>query len=94
MERKVALVTGGVGGIGTAICQRLARDGHFVVANYANDDETDTCPGVGPGCPQCADGSDNDGDSMTDYPNDPACASPSIAAWIMSSAAKPANVVL
>ena len=34
-ETKVALVTGGVGGIGTAICKRLANDGHFVVANYA-----------------------------------------------------------
>lgn len=34
MDRKIALVTGGVGGIGTAICKRLARDGHFVVANY------------------------------------------------------------
>ena len=33
--RRIALVTGGVGGIGTAICKRLARDGHFVVANYA-----------------------------------------------------------
>lgn len=33
--RKVALVTGGVGGIGTAICKKLAEDGHFVVANYA-----------------------------------------------------------
>ena len=35
MDRKIALVTGGVGGIGTAICKRLAQDGHFVVANYA-----------------------------------------------------------
>jgi acetoacetyl-CoA reductase len=34
-NRKVALITGGVGGIGTAICQRLAEDGYFVVANYA-----------------------------------------------------------
>ena len=33
--KRLALVTGGVGGIGTAICQRLAADGHFVVANYA-----------------------------------------------------------
>jgi acetoacetyl-CoA reductase len=33
--KKVALVTGGVGGIGTAICKRLAEDGCFVVANYA-----------------------------------------------------------
>ena len=35
MKKKVALVTGGVGGIGTAICKRLAKDGNFVVANYA-----------------------------------------------------------
>lgn len=33
--KRVALVTGGVGGIGTAICKRLAHDGHMVVANYA-----------------------------------------------------------
>ena len=31
---KVALVTGGIGGIGTAICQRLAKDGFRVVANH------------------------------------------------------------
>jgi acetoacetyl-CoA reductase len=35
MTKRVVLVTGGVGGIGTAICKRLAKDGHFVVANYA-----------------------------------------------------------
>jgi acetoacetyl-CoA reductase len=34
MTRKLALVTGGVGGIGTAVCKRLAKDGHFVIANY------------------------------------------------------------
>lgn len=33
-NKKIALVTGGVGGIGTAVSKRLARDGHFVVANY------------------------------------------------------------
>jgi len=33
--KRVALVTGGVGGIGTAVCKRLAQDGHFVIANYA-----------------------------------------------------------
>ncbi len=32
MTKKVAYVTGGMGGIGTAICQRLARDGFQVVA--------------------------------------------------------------
>lgn len=32
MTKKIALVTGGTGGIGTAICQRLAKDGFTVVA--------------------------------------------------------------
>ncbi|MBL8428629.1 MAG: 3-ketoacyl-ACP reductase [Dechloromonas sp.] len=32
MSNKVAYVTGGMGGIGTSICQRLAQDGYTVVA--------------------------------------------------------------
>jgi acetoacetyl-CoA reductase len=32
MTKKVAYVTGGMGGIGTSICQRLAKDGFTVVA--------------------------------------------------------------
>ncbi len=32
MSKKIAYVTGGMGGIGTAICQRLAKDGHTVIA--------------------------------------------------------------
>ena len=32
----VALVTGGAGGIGQALCERLATDGFAVVVNYAN----------------------------------------------------------
>jgi len=31
---RIALVTGGIGGIGTAICTRLAKDGCIVVANH------------------------------------------------------------
>lgn len=31
---RIALVTGGIGGIGTAICTRLAKDGCKVVANH------------------------------------------------------------
>lgn len=33
-NKKVALVTGGTGGIGTAICEFLYKDGFTVVANY------------------------------------------------------------
>jgi acetoacetyl-CoA reductase len=33
-QAKVVLITGGIGGIGTAICQRLAKDGYRVVANH------------------------------------------------------------
>ncbi len=38
--------------------------------------EADSCPGVGPNCPECSDGVDNDGDGMTDYPADTNCTSP------------------
>ncbi len=34
MANKVALVTGGTGGIGTVMCKRLAKDGYKAVANY------------------------------------------------------------
>jgi len=34
MKNKIALVTGGMGGIGTAICQRLAKEKIFVIASY------------------------------------------------------------
>ena len=33
-NNKVALVTGGTGGIGSAVCERLYKDGYTVVANY------------------------------------------------------------
>jgi len=32
MAKRVAYVTGGMGGIGTAICHRLAKEGHTVIA--------------------------------------------------------------
>jgi acetoacetyl-CoA reductase len=35
MAQKIAVVTGGMGGIGEAICMRLAQVGHRVVATYS-----------------------------------------------------------
>lgn len=32
MVQRIAYVTGGMGGIGTSICQRLAKEGHLVIA--------------------------------------------------------------
>ncbi|MCW8964350.1 MAG: SDR family NAD(P)-dependent oxidoreductase, partial [Gammaproteobacteria bacterium] len=39
LEGKVALVTGGTGGIGTAICQRLASEGARIVTTYMNEEK-------------------------------------------------------
>src|ERR1700722_7009920 len=36
-SNKVVIVTGGAGGIGAAVCERLARDGFTVVVNYAGN---------------------------------------------------------
>ncbi|MEO6189084.1 MAG: acetoacetyl-CoA reductase [Saprospiraceae bacterium] len=36
-SKKIALVTGSTGGLGTAMCQKLYQDGYTVVANYRND---------------------------------------------------------
>ena len=37
MTQRTALVTGGTGGIGTAICRRLADAGHKVATNYRDE---------------------------------------------------------
>ncbi|MCM1132542.1 MAG: 3-oxoacyl-ACP reductase FabG [Ruminococcus flavefaciens] len=37
---KKALITGGSGEIGQAICRRLAQDGYYIYAGYANSRET------------------------------------------------------
>ena len=38
LDNKIALVTGGTGGIGTAICQRLADDGAQIVTTSLNQE--------------------------------------------------------
>ncbi len=39
MSKRIALVTGGIGGIGSCICRQLAADGFTVVANYIAAEE-------------------------------------------------------
>ncbi len=36
-EKRIVLVTGGTGGLGTAMCKKLYDDGYIVVANYHNE---------------------------------------------------------
>lgn len=50
-------------------------------ASPTDDDESDSCPGVGPNCPECADGVDNDQDGKTDFgaTGDTTCSSASSA---------------
>ena len=38
-QKNIALVTGAIGGLGTAMCQKLATDGYIVVANYRNEEK-------------------------------------------------------
>jgi acetoacetyl-CoA reductase len=37
--KKIALVTGGTGGIGTAICKKLAKMGHVVATTYRSEEK-------------------------------------------------------
>jgi acetoacetyl-CoA reductase len=39
MSKRIALVTGGIGGLGSAICRQLSADGFTVVANYIAPEE-------------------------------------------------------
>jgi len=40
MAQRIAYVTGGMGGIGTAICRRLAQEGHIVIAGAGPSRDT------------------------------------------------------
>ncbi|MES2387806.1 MAG: acetoacetyl-CoA reductase [Bacteroidota bacterium] len=39
LKKRVALVTGATGGLGTAMCRKLASDGYIVLANYRNPEK-------------------------------------------------------
>lgn len=40
-QQKVALVTGGTGGIGSAICEKLTEEGYLVVSTYRNHEKAE-----------------------------------------------------
>lgn len=40
-QKYIALVTGGTGGLGTAICKRLSKDGYHVVTSYNNKEKAE-----------------------------------------------------
>lgn len=40
-QKYIALVTGGTGGLGTAICKRLSKDGFHVVTSYNNAEKAE-----------------------------------------------------
>jgi len=42
MSQRIALVTGGTGGIGEAVCQRFVKDGYKVIAGYHNKEKART----------------------------------------------------
>lgn len=37
-KKNIALVTGAIGGLGTAMCQKLSNDGYIVIANYRDEE--------------------------------------------------------
>ena len=49
MSKRTALVTGGTGGIGTAICRELFTQGFTVVAGYNSGGNHDKARGVARG---------------------------------------------
>ena len=40
-NKRIALVTGATGGLGTAMCKKLVDDGYTVVGNYRNKEKAD-----------------------------------------------------
>jgi acetoacetyl-CoA reductase len=40
-NKRIAIVTGATGGLGTAMCKKLSEDGYHVVANYRNKEKAE-----------------------------------------------------